>query len=220
MTEAPQRDIIMPATKRRRRRNAAPRIKFTPHGYAIDHPDPVRGERLMMKALGVADRDAMDGILKQLVMASVSGETFDETGLSFMLAMLASIRPRDSIEAMLVTQMVAVHALTMRCAYRLACADNVVAQDSAARALDRLVRTFPAQLEALSRYRGESGITVQNLSIQHGGKAIVGNVTHHAGLLVTDASAAALPALSHAATLHQAEERELLPVEASRASRA
>jgi len=42
-------------------------------GFAIDHPDPEHGEQLMSEALGVGDRDAMHGILRQLVKASVSG---------------------------------------------------------------------------------------------------------------------------------------------------
>jgi hypothetical protein len=53
---------------------AAPRIKLLSHGFCIDHPDPELGEQLMADALGVADRDAMHGILRQLAKASVKGE--------------------------------------------------------------------------------------------------------------------------------------------------
>jgi len=84
---------------------AAPRIKLLPHGFSIDHPDPEHGERLMSDALGVSDRDAMHGILRQLVKASVNGERPDEVNLSFMISMVKSIKPRDSVEAMLVAQM-------------------------------------------------------------------------------------------------------------------
>jgi hypothetical protein len=42
---------------------AAPLIKLLSRGYSIDHPDPELGERLMADTLGVADRDAMHGIL-------------------------------------------------------------------------------------------------------------------------------------------------------------
>jgi hypothetical protein len=82
--------------------------------------------------------------------------------------------------------MVSVHMATMRCACRLACTDNLPQQESVTRALTRLSRTFAAQVEALSRHRNsdERAITVQNLSVQDGGRAIVGNVTQHAGVLV------------------------------------
>ena len=72
--------------------------------------------------------------------------------------------------------------------YHLANAEDIARQDSAGRALGRLARTFPAQIEALNRYRnnGEPAITVQNVSVGDGGKAIVGNVTQHASVIVSD----------------------------------
>ena len=105
-----------------------------------------------------------------------------------MISMVKSIKPRDSVEAMLVAQMVSVHVMAMRCAHHLANADDLAQHDSAARALARLARTFPAQIEALNRYRshGEPAITVQNVSVRDGGKAIVGNVTQHASVIVSD----------------------------------
>jgi len=170
---------------------AAPRVKLSSDGFSIDHPDPEHGEALMSEALGVFDRDAMHGILRQLVKASVNGGKPDAVNLAFMISMVKSIKPRDSVEAMLVAQMVSVHVMAMRCAYQLANADDIARQDSAARALGRLVRTFPAQIEALNRYRnnGEPAITVQNVSVADGGKAIVGNVTQHARVLVSEVDA-------------------------------
>jgi hypothetical protein len=192
MTTAP--DLTMPtAIAATGPTNAAtPRIKLLSHGFAIDHPDPEIGEQLMANALGVADRDAMDGILRQLVRASASGGNADEVNLSFMISMVKSLRPRDSVEAMLVAQMVSVHVMAMRCAQHLATADDLAQHDSAAGALGRLARTFPAQIEALNRYRshGEPAITVQNVSVADGGNAIVGNVTQHRNVIVSDKKAA------------------------------
>ena len=72
---------------------AAPRIKLSSHGFCLDHPDPELGEQLMADTLGVADREAMHGIIRQLVKASVSGESPDEVNLSFMISMVKSIIP-------------------------------------------------------------------------------------------------------------------------------
>jgi hypothetical protein len=69
---------------------AIPRIKLQSHGFSIDHPDPEIGEQLMANAMGVADREAMHGIIRQLVKASVSGESPDEVNLSFMISMVKS----------------------------------------------------------------------------------------------------------------------------------
>jgi hypothetical protein len=105
-----------------------------------------------------------------------------------MISMVKSIRPRDAVEAMLVAQMVSVHVMAMRSAHHLANAEEIADQESAGRALARLARTFPAQMEALNRYRnkGEPAVTVQNVSVRDGGNAIVGNVTQHASVIVSD----------------------------------
>ena len=182
----------------RTRAAAPPRIKLSSRGFAIDHPDPELGEQLMADAFGVRDRDAMHGILQQLVKASVNRRKPDAVNLAFMMAMVESIKPRDSIEAMLVAQMVSVHVMAMRCAHHLAGAEDVVQQESAGRALGRLARTFPAQIEALNRYRnnGAPAVTVQNVSVQDGGNAIVGNVTQHASVIVSEGDAERLKALA------------------------
>jgi hypothetical protein len=159
-------------------RPATPRIKLRRRSISIDHPDRDAGERLLADALGAVDRDAMQGLLQQLVKASVIGQKPDADNLAFMISMMKSIAPRDSVEAMLAAQMVAVHVTAMRCAFRLAAAGSLPQQDSAVRAFGRLARTFPAQLEALSRYRsnGDRAITVQGVPVQDGARAIAGGV--------------------------------------------
>ena len=111
---------------------------------------------------------------------------------------------------MLVAQMVCVHVMAMRCAYHLANAQDVAQQDSAGRALGRLARTFPAQIEALNRYRshGEPAITVQNVSVGDGGKAIVGNVTQHASVIVSDKNRATAVTAARRVPMPDRSERE------------
>jgi hypothetical protein len=48
----------------------------------------------------------------------------------------------------------------------------------AERAFNKLTRTFSIQMETLKRYRAraEQNITVQNVSVESGGQAVVGNV--------------------------------------------
>ena len=222
MTQAKNRDTAALITAPDRTTpDATPRVKLSPHGYAIDHPDMEAGERLMADAFGVADRDAMHGILRQLVKASVNGGRPSETTLSFMISMVKSLKPRDTVEAMLVAQMVCVHTLAMQSAWRLAQAGDIAAQDSATRALGRLARTFPAQIEALNRHRnnGEPAITVQNLSVQDGGKAIVGNVTQHASVVVSEPGPAHTPADARTVPMQEAGKRERQPVADMRIAR-
>ncbi len=83
-------------------------------------------------------------------------------------------------EAMLAAQMAAVHNATMTFARRLNHVENIPQQDSAERAFNKLARTFAAQVEALKRYRtgGEQKVTVEHVTVNKGGQAIVGTVTH------------------------------------------
>ncbi|OKO89392.1 hypothetical protein AC629_06805 [Bradyrhizobium sp. NAS80.1] len=195
MTTSPKRDRSSPiATNDRSGPATSPRIKLYKRRIAIDHPDPQAGERLLADALGAVDRDALHGILKQLVKVSTIGQRPDEANLAFMISMMKSIAPRDSIDPMLAAQMVCVHVTAMRCAHHLACAGDLAGQDSASRALGKLTRIFPAQVEALNRYRnnGERAITVQSLSVQDGGEAIAGSVTSYAGTTEQSAAGAAV----------------------------
>lgn len=152
-TDYPTKPTIVPDD---RAKGDTPRIKVSSRGFWIDHPDRQLGEQLMMEALGAPDREALNGILKQLVNASVNGRKPDKSDLPLMISLMKSIKPRDAIEAMLVAQMVSVHVIAMRCAHRLAGADDIVSQDSRTLPLVRLLRTFPAQIDALNRYRNRS----------------------------------------------------------------
>lgn len=97
-----------------------------------------------------------------------------------MLALVKGVEPKDQVEAMLAAQMAAVHNATMTFARRLNRAENVPQQDSAERAFNKLARTFALQVEALKRYRsgGEQTVRVEHVTVNEGGQAIVGNVTH------------------------------------------
>lgn len=197
MTTSQTQSETMPiAARDRAALIASPKVKLRRRRILIDHPDPQAGERLLAEALGAVDRDALHGLLSQLAKASAVARRPDQGNLAYMISMLKSIAPKDSLEAMLAAQMVCVHVATMRCACRLACTDDVPQQESLTRALTRLARTYAAQMEALNRHRsnGACAITVQNLSVQDGGKAVVGNFTQHASLIaaqpdLTDAEA-------------------------------
>jgi hypothetical protein len=109
----------------------------------------------------------------------------NERRLNFMVSVIKGIEPKDQLETMLAAQMAAVHSLTMDFAGRLARADDRIQLDSFERTLNKLARTFAAQVEALKRYRigGEQKVTVQHVSVSDGGQALVGNVSHgEAGL--------------------------------------
>ena len=169
---------------RRKKTPPAPCLKVSKKGgitrIAADHPEPAIGHLLLMEELGTTEADSLDGLLGQLANAAGQGQKVDEHGLNFMLSVVKGVEPNDQVEAMLAAQMAAVHMATMTFARRLAHVDNITQQDSAERAFNKLVRTFTTQVEALKRYRtgGEQKVTVEHVTVNEGGQAIVGNVSH------------------------------------------
>lgn len=151
---------------------------------AHSHSDAVIGELLLLEALGTTDREFYDGFVVQLgTAASRNGGGVDVRTLQFMLAVVKGIEPRDQLESMLAAQMAAIHVASMSMAARLALAEMRPQADSAQNALNKLTRTFAAQLEALKRYRsdGAQTIKVQHVTVNEGGQAIVGNVSQGGG---------------------------------------
>ena len=159
----------------------------------LEGPD----EAHLMDAVGSKDRDFINGLVSQLGTAGSQDREPDERTINFMLSVVKGIEPRDQLEAMLGTQMAAVHVATMDTAARLAQAENILERDSAERAFNKLTRTFVAQIEALKCYRtgGEQNVTV---SVSEGGQAIVGNVTQASRQTAPDKAATSPPALNDA----------------------
>ena len=107
------------------------------------------------------------------------------------------IQPRDQVEAMLAAQMAAVHRATMAFAQRLELARPYHSRTAWSAPSTSLARTFESQMQALKRYRtgGEQKLTVQNVSVNDGGQAIVGNVTQAPREAVRGGAAASPAAL-------------------------
>jgi len=168
----------------RERWRKTPRVKVagTEAGIelSLDHPDQAHGQSLLMRAMATGEVDFFGELVSQLGRASAAGSCVNERRLNFMVAVIKGIEPKDQLETMLAAQMAAVHSLTMEFATRLANAKDLAWRDSAERTFTRLSRTFSMQVEALKRYRsnGEQRVTVEHISVNEGGKAIVGNVSN------------------------------------------
>jgi len=170
--------------KRRKQKRQPPSMKADAEGKELlpDHPDIATGYRLIMESMGTGDTDFASAILDELSMIAVPGRTKQSRAyhLNTGLALARGIRPQDEVEAMLATQMAAIHMATMTTAARLSKSTDVEMFEQNERALNRLGRTFTTQIDALKRYRskGEQKVTVEHVTVNEGGQAIVGNVAH------------------------------------------
>lgn len=140
----------------------------------------IPGGDTLNQAFGSKSNVFVEGLVSQIVNISSQGAKPDEKAMTYVASMIAGIQPRDEAEAMLAAQMAAVHNASMTFARRLAHVTTVQQQDSAERAFNKLCRTYAAQLEALKRYRtgGQQHVTVKHVTVNEGGQAIVGNVSH------------------------------------------
>lgn len=120
------------------------------------------------------------GILQQAAAIGSHGKRIDEGASNFILGFVDAMQPQDPAEALLLTQMAAIHQSTMMLARRLNHVENLPQQNSAETALNKLARTYAAQMDTLKRYRsnGQQVVRVERVTVEDGGQAIVGNVAH------------------------------------------
>ena len=213
--------VIDEVQEHRRSRPPSARIKVEQKRgttqIGVDHPHPQTGSALLMKAIGTTSPDFVSPFIGQLADAASKGSAVDEEGTNFMLAVVKAIEPKDEIEAMLAAQMAAVHMATMTFARRLNHVDNIPQQDSAERAFNKLTRTFATQMEALKRYRtsGQQKVTVEHVTVNAGGQAIVGAVAAGGGVANGNQRQPHAKAISHASEpplWSEDPEREPVPV--------
>lgn len=149
-----------------------------------DHTDAAVGGELFMASLGTTDWDFGKIITAHLANLSSSPDGHVDNG-SFLAhqALVQGIGPKDEIEALLAVQMAAVHSATMMMAGRLRAERNANISESHERSLNRLTRTFTAQVEALKRHRtrGVQKVIVQHVQVNEGGQAVVAGEVNGGG---------------------------------------
>ena len=157
----------------------APKCYLTDDAKKID--DHAANGRAIKKALGTRDDDAMTLMLVQLKSTLPSWSADDEGIFNGALAMLHEIAPRNQMEGMLAVQMIACHNMAMEATQR-AMAPNQSPEfvsENFSRA-QRLMKTFVAQTDALSKLRGDQRtVTIKHVNVNAGAQAVVGDVHHH-----------------------------------------
>jgi len=181
-----ERAALEAFSARRLAKRPAPKMKLSPgeaSSIAVDHIDPKTGGVLILESLGLSDGDAFSGLMYQVVNAATKGREPNQEAVNQLLALIQGIEPRDTVEAMLATQMAAVHNATMTFARRLNHVENIPQQDSASNAFNKLARTFAVQMDALNRHRGkgQQAIRVEHVTVAAGAQAIVGSNVYPQG---------------------------------------
>jgi hypothetical protein len=104
----------------------------------------------------------------------------EEKDASFdTLAQLIAYKPKDVLEGMLVSQMVGTHNAAMECLRRAQLPEQTPeGRDLNLKNGAKLMGLFTKQVEALDKHRnrGQQRITVEHVTVNAGGQAIVGGV--------------------------------------------
>lgn len=148
-----------------------------------DHQDLGTGSALQMSAIAAGYPEYFRGTLTAIAGIATTRHQVNAEKIDYLMAMVAGIRPQDQLESMLAVQMAAIHDATLEMAARIKRVDTIQQHDSAERSLNKLARTFAAQIEALKRYRskGEQRVYVERVTVNEGGQAMVGVVERGRG---------------------------------------
>jgi hypothetical protein len=154
-------------------------------GHLVTVGDDLLNRAGLLESFGTASFDLVNLLLNQV--RNISLWNSQEGFLNATLAVLHSLKPRDELEGLLITQMIGTHSLAMEFMRRATLPDQTVegVNFNTDRAT-KMMRTFTSQLESLNRHRGkghQQKVTVEHVTVNSGGQAIVGQVnpTHPRG---------------------------------------
>jgi len=136
----------------------------------------------MKQSFGTGERGVLDHLMEQICCTAPNGEPHDYGNMDYQVSTLHGIAPRDQLEGLLAMQMLAVHSMAMECMKRAASKGQTgFGFELNITHATKLMRTFAAQTDALSRYRskGEQKMTVEHVHVHKGGQAIVGQVSQN-----------------------------------------
>ena len=156
-----------------------------PMAIIANDPERLKGER---KEIGGSQSDDWNNMLydqaaQTLWLKYADPATVDQRAHALLHAMIG-IGPKDELEGMMATQLLAAHNASMECFRRAMIADQTLdVRRENLNAASRLSRTFAILLETLGRHRGkgQQRVVVEHIHIHPGGQAVVGVVEPQGG---------------------------------------
>ena len=132
------------------------------------------------------DKDKLDHHLYQefMPLISLSSATCDQDEAQIKmhraLRLYEELNPQDAIESMLARQMIGIHNAQHECLSKALHPD--ISFQGRITYLDKVTRlseVFMKQLHAIDKHRGHASqrVTVEHVTVESGGQAIVGNVS-------------------------------------------
>jgi hypothetical protein len=176
MTEA-ERKRAAPRVQRiadEEARRSAPKVKITQTGPetitfgAPDEMNPTVWKMDLLAAFGTIEPEFASRTLVQLTTAVGGGKMLPESRCNAILASMSALEPRDEIEAMLISQMIATQEAAMDLMRQMNGTQLRHQFEGSGNLAVKMLRTFTAQVETLKRLRskGEQRVVVQHQHVQ------------------------------------------------------
>jgi hypothetical protein len=154
------------------------------------------GDTAFLSDFGTTNPDFLHGLISQIGNAGLDGHLPDETNIKFMFALVRSMKPRDGLQAAILTQMAALQVTCMDNFRRFNHGATQRERDAAERAIYRLTGRFASLFREFQRPRlkDQIGSIIQNVSVNGVGQAII-HMQNGASLAVPILPPGAAPAL-------------------------
>jgi hypothetical protein len=141
----------------------------------------IKGYKRLQEITKTNNPDIARGIVLQAAACSNSNDHV----LSQAVDMLEDFAPQTPLEAMLISQMIAVNGAIRKMMTNAFIPEQTFAgKQLNLNQVTKMQRTFLQQVEALQKLRGLTGqqtVRVEHVTVEAGGQAIVGNVDHGGG---------------------------------------
>ncbi len=147
-----------------------------------DTTDPLLLRAQFLETTGTYHHQTACHLMNQAILAMPGDPDLDASNAA--VDMMNGIQPKDPLEGMLATQMVAVHNMALECSkLAMVKGQHFEARDMSLKHAAKLMQVFTAQVEALNKYRtkGQQTINVQHVNVNQGGQAVVGNIQQGGG---------------------------------------
>jgi hypothetical protein len=169
----PEEEALVVAHKGAMRLECPPKFERRRNGkMRFVSPDKELASARLDRIFCTVDRDYSGHLVAQ--MAGSLGLEDSVSAINTAVAMVHAIGPRDPVEAILASQMVATNDVAMEMLRRARIPEqpSAIVDDCVLRAT-RLMRTFTAQIATLKDYRskGHQTVTVQHVNVSDGDHA-------------------------------------------------
>ncbi len=144
--------------------------------------DPEFFRAAMLEAFGTRSTAFLSDTMNNIIRVISPSCNVTDQQYNAAVARLAAVEPQNELEATLAAQMVAANECAMRCMRSMVGTDNADHHKMYGDMANKFLRTFAAQVEALSKLRRGGEQVVKHVYVQEGGQAVIaGTVNNNTG---------------------------------------